>query len=137
MSVDFIDSNVFIYLFDESDAAKSSASQQVIQQALARGSGIISFQVVQETLNVLTMKLGASADDARRFFDAVLDPLWAIATTASLYTTALGLRERYLYSFYDSLIIAAAQASGATRLLSEDLRAGQRIGTLEIVNPFA
>lgn len=136
MSVDFIDTNVFIYLFDESDSQKREVSRGLINEALASGSGRISFQVVQESLNVLTTKLGASTDDAQRFYDAVLEPLWSIAPSTQLYKSALELRDRYRFSYYDSLIIAAARSAGAGRLISEDLPDGQVIGGMVITNPF-
>lgn len=136
MSVDFIDTNVFIYLFDETDPKKREVSRSLLNEALASGSGRISFQVVQESLNVLTTKLGASADDALRFFDAVLEPLWSVAPSSQLYKSALELRDRYRFSYYDSLIIAAAHSAGADRLLSEDLQDGQVIGEMVITNPF-
>jgi len=44
--------------------------------------------------------------------------------------------ERYGFRFYDSLIIASALASGATKLLSEDMQHAQRIDSLEFLNPF-
>jgi predicted nucleic acid-binding protein len=137
MSADFIDANVLIYLFDETDPQKQARAEQVVQGALATGSGVISFQVVHEVLNVLTKKLGASSDDARRFLDAVLAPLWAVGPSTGLYANALAVRARYGFGFYDSLIVAAASAAGCSRLLSEDLQAGQVIGDLTVVNPFA
>jgi predicted nucleic acid-binding protein len=55
-AVDFFDSNILIYLFDNANETKQAAAQRLISQALATDSGCISFQVVQETLNVLTQK---------------------------------------------------------------------------------
>ena len=136
MSADFIDANVLLNLFDETDERKRTTAQQVVQGALATGSGVISFQVVQEVLNVLTRKLGASSDDARRFLDAVLAPLWAVGPSTGLYANALAIRARYGFGFYDSLIVAAASAAGCSRLLSEDLQAGRVIDDLTVVNPF-
>jgi len=54
----------------------------------------------------------------------------------ALYRRALEIKPRYGYSFYDSLIIAAALTAGCRRVYSEDLQHGQRIGQLTIVNPF-
>ena len=136
MSGNFIDSNIFIYLFDETDADKRRAAETLVQEALETGTASISFQVVQETLNTLTRKLGATRDDARRFMDAVLVPLWHIMPSRALYARALELRARYRFSFYDSLIIAAALEGGCTRLYSEDLQHGQRVERLVIENPF-
>ena len=56
MSVDnFIDTNVFIYLFDETSLGKSRIAEELIRQSLENGSGCISYQVVQETLNIVTL----------------------------------------------------------------------------------
>lgn len=137
MNVDFIDSNVFIYLFDEVDHHKRLIAERIVRGALTDGTGVISFQVVQETLNVLTRKLGASSADARRFLDAVLTPLWTTAPSPRLYADALDVRSRFGFSFYDSLIIAAAIDAGCARLLSEDLQTGQSLHGLTVVDPFS
>lgn len=136
---DFIDSNVFVYLVDPKDPAKRRTAEGLISASVERGSASISFQVVQETLNVMTRKLQTvlTIDDARRFLAEVLMPLWRIMPTRLLYERALDVQARYRYSYYDSLIIAAALTARCTRLYSEDLQHGQRIEGLTIVNPFA
>lgn len=52
------------------------------------------------------------------------------------YARALALQDRHRFSFYDSLIVAAALEAGCRRLLTEDLQHGQRIEGLRIENPF-
>ncbi len=138
MSVDFIDSNVFIYLFDEKDPRKRQRAERVVQQALESGTAVVSFQVVQETLNILVWKLrrAATRDDAQRFLDKVMVPLWRVMPSTALYQRALDVKARYAFSFYDSLIVAAALEANCTRLLSEDLQDQQRIDGLIIENPF-
>lgn len=136
MSTDFLDTNVFVYLFDEVDDRKRATAERMVADALASGTGVVSYQVVQEALNVLTRKLGASPSDARRFLDGVLAPLWRLGPSPDLYVRALEVRERYGFSFYDALVVAAALEAGCTRLLSEDLQHGQRIGDLIVVDPF-
>lgn len=138
MSGDFIDSNVIIYIFDESSPIKCATAKDIVRQAISSKSGCISYQVVQETLNVICCKLQASVsrDDAERFLRKVLFPIWKIMPSEGLYQRALDIRMRYGYSFYDSLIIGAALTAGCTRLYSEDLQHGQRIESLVIENPF-
>lgn len=136
MSADFLDTNVFLYLFDEVDARKRATAERLVADALAVGTGVVSYQMVQETLNVLTGKLGASPSDARRFLDGVLAPLWRVGPSPELYVRALEVRDRYGFSFYDALVVAAALDAGCTRLLTEDLQHGQRIGDLTVVDPF-
>ncbi len=133
----FIDTNVFIYLFDETDPEKQQRAENLVCESLNRGRGCISYQVVQETLNVVTRKLGARPESARLLLEDVLAPLWRINPTRSLYTQALRVHTQHGYSFYDSLIVAAALEAGCVRLYSEDMQHGQRVEQLTIVNPFA
>ena len=139
MSDRFIDSNVFVYLIDETGDPRRGVAESVVLEALRQGDTCISFQVVQETLNVYTQRaprLVAPAD-AGRFFDRFLQPLWTVMPTAELYRRALAIQARYRYHFYDSLIIAAALEGGCARLLTEDMQHGQVIDGLTIENPFA
>jgi predicted nucleic acid-binding protein len=53
-----------------------------------------------------------------------------------LHERALEIHERYHYSYYDSLIVAAALEAGCTRLFTEDMQDGQRIDGMTIRNPF-
>lgn len=138
MSVeDFLDTNVFIYLFDETDLAKRRRAEFLVHRSLEDGSGCISYQVVQETLNVVTRKLGARPQSARLLLDDVLAPLWQVNPTRALYARGLHVHAQYGFSFYDSLIVAAALEADCTRLYSEDLQHGQQVGHLTIHNPFA
>jgi predicted nucleic acid-binding protein len=73
---------------------------------------------------------------AAAYVDVVLSPLVRVPTTTVLMHRALDIQNRWRFSFYDSLIIAAALAAGCSRLLSEDLQHGQRIETLTVENPF-
>ena len=137
MSGDFLDSNVILYAFDSASGNKQDASRAIVAEALASNASI-SFQVVQEVLNRLTrLDAYGSWPDASLVLQDVLTPLWTVMPSQALYARALGIRGRYHYAFYDSLIIAAALEAGSERLYSEDLQHGQRIEGLTIINPFA
>ena len=137
MSVDsFIDTNIFIYLFDETSVEKSRIAEELIGQFLENGSGCISYQVVQETLNVVTRKLQASPEQARQLLDNVLEPLWRVNPSRALFRRGLGLQSRFQFGFYDSLIIAAALDAGCRTLYTEDLQHKQQVEGLTIVDPF-
>ena len=133
---DFLDTNVFVYLFDEADVVKQRQAEILVNSILVSRTGCISFQVVQETLNVLIGRLGTPVDRLRVLMDDVLFPLWQVYPSAVLYQDAISIQGRYGYSFYDSLIVAAALEAGCTRLYSEDLQHGQQVQRLTIVNPF-
>ena len=137
MSVEeFLDTNVLVRMLDETDEGKRQRAEQLVRRSIEMGTGCISYQVVQETLNVVTKKLGFSTRDARALLADVLTPLWRVYPSGELYERGLTLRGRYGFSFYDSMIIASAVESGCTRLYSEDLQHGQRIQSLTIENPF-
>jgi predicted nucleic acid-binding protein len=138
MSDNFIDSNVFVYLVDETGDRRRQVAEALVFRAIEARDACISFQVVQETLNVITSKLATPVrpEDAPIFFERFLAPIWTVMPSASIYLRALSVQARYRYSFYDSLIIAAALEAGCTRLLSEDLQAGQTIDGLRIEDPF-
>jgi len=138
MSADhFLDTNILMYLFDETDEEKSRTATSLVERSLAEGSGCISWQVVQESINVLTRKLAATPEDAKRFLDTVLQPLWLVYPSGSLYRNALDVRSRYRFGLYDSLIVASALEAGCHILFSEDLQDGQTIGNLTILNPLS
>ncbi|MCY4148353.1 MAG: PIN domain-containing protein [Gammaproteobacteria bacterium] len=103
---------------------------------MREGTGCISYQVVQETINVVTRKLRAKATQAHQFLEDVLVPLWSVNPTNRLYRCGLDIMQRYRFSFYDSLIVAAALEGKCRTLFSEDLQDGQTIEKLTIVNPF-
>lgn len=132
----FLDTNVFIYLFDDTDDRKRTSAENLVRQVLEDRNGCISYQVVQETVSVLTGKLNVAPFQVRRIYEHVLLPLWQVNPSGELYQRGLNLHARFGYRFYDSLIIAAAIESGCDTLYSEDLRHGQQIEDLTIRNPF-
>jgi len=135
---DFIDTNVFVYLFDRRADAKREIADSVVTRALIEGNAHVSHQVVQETLHVITSKITSpvSPDDAWTFFQQFMAPMWKLSPTPDLYRHGLAIQARYGFSFYDSLIVAAALDAGCSQLLSEDFQHGQRIEGLTVHNPF-
>lgn len=132
----FLDTNILLYVFDETDFDKRTRAEHLIQSAVREGTGCISYQVVQEALNVITRKLRATTAQAHQFLEDVLIALWLVNPTGRLYRYGLDIARRYKFSFYDSLIVAAAIDAGCEILYSEDLQDGQIIERLTIVNPF-
>lgn len=136
---DFLDTNILIYLFDDTDDRKRVRATELVRNGLESGNACISFQVVQEALNVLTRKLDppATVAEATQLLDEVLTPLWRVFPSPDLYRRGLDLQQRYSLSFYDALIVSAALEAGCTRLLSEDLQHGLRVEALTVKDPFA
>jgi len=134
----FIDTNIFVYSFDKTTPDKNSIAKKIISDALEHSKGLISFQVVQEFLNVALRKFQKplTFPDCDKYLGLVLEPLCDVFPDIELYHHALGIMERWQYSFYDSLIISAAIKADCSILYSEDLKHDQKIENLTIVNPF-
>ena len=134
----FLDTNIFVYSFDPPANHKARVATRLIATALSTGKGAISFQVVQEFLNLALRRalFPIKISDSEQYLTSVLHPILAVHSSKELYVEALHLQSRYKFSWYDSLIVAAALQAKSELLLSEDLQHGQKIGGLRIENPF-
>ncbi len=128
----FFDTNVILYAFRQDDTRS-----QVAETLLAAG-GILSVQVLNEFVAVARRKLDKSWEEVRRALDILRvfcpEP---VPLTAEIHERAVRIAERYGYSIFDSLILAAALHAGAGTLYTEDMRDGQTVDGLTIRNPFS
>lgn len=134
----FLDTNIFVYTFDRVAARKSEVADRLISVALDSGSGIVSYQVVQEFFNVAYRRFPEPMrpEQAEQFLLTVLRPLWAVHSSPALFHRALRLLARFRMQWYDSLIVAGALEANCAILYSEDFQNGQRFEHLEVRNPF-
>lgn len=139
MSAEFLpDSNVLLYSLDLRVPAKRAVALTLLDRALVGRRGVISWQVVQEFLNVVLHKPAGlePPEDLPEFLDRVLGPLCHVWPSVPLWRTTLGIQRESGYRLYDSLVVAGALEAGVDTLHSEDLQDGRRFGRLTIVNPF-
>jgi predicted nucleic acid-binding protein len=134
----FLDTNIFVYSFDQSAPAKARRAAQLIREALTTQKGVVSYQVVQEFFNVALKRFSKPmpAADAGQYLLAVFRPLLAVHPSQGLYAEALFLHAQSGLSWYDSLIVSAAIQARCEILFSQDLEHGQRFGALQVQNPF-
>ena len=134
----FIDTNIFVNSFDDSQPLKKEQALALIREALETGAGIISTQVIQEFLNVAVQKFAVpmKIEDAREYLRLVLNPLRQVYPDLALYESCLELQAETRCSFYDALILAAAIRGGCKVLYSEDLQDGQALRGVKIMNPY-
>ncbi|SMO92799.1 PIN domain-containing protein [Gracilimonas mengyeensis] len=134
----FLDTNIFAYAFDRTDVAKQEKASELIKTHLENGSGIISYQIVQEFINVSYRKFKnpMTLRELEQYIENVLSHMWEVYASKDLIYSAIGIKEQFKYSFYDSLIIAAALEAGCTTLYSEDLQHEQKVYSVQIVDPF-
>jgi len=100
--------------------------------------GVISYQVIQEFYNTMFKRFPnvLTPDDSERYLSKVLRRFSVVNSSTALFEQALELRNRYKFSWYDSLIVAAAIEAKCDLLYTEDLHHGQRFGELVVTNPF-
>jgi predicted nucleic acid-binding protein len=134
----FIDTNIFVYSFDDRQPEKKERAMALIQEALKTGTGMISTQVIQEFLNVATQKFAVpmKIEDAKAYLRFVMNPICQIYPDLSLYENCLELQAETKFTFYDALILAAAVQGGCNILYSVDLQDGQEVRGVKIVNPY-
>lgn len=134
----FVDTNILMYAHDASAGVKHDRAKAVIAELWSTRSGVVSTQILQE-LCVSMRRKAARPVDLKTAREIVTDYLaWDVhVNTGGSILEALELEERYRISFWDALVIQAAQASGAAVLYSEDLSDGQMYGAVRVVNPLA
>lgn len=134
----FLDTNIFAYSFDFTASEKKKIATNLIKELLQNGKGVISYQVVQEFINVSYRKFSSPMNQTEltRFIEDTLIHFWEVYASQDLILSGIGIKEQYNYSFYDSLIIAAALEAGCSTLYSEDLQHKQKIYSVQIINPF-
>ena len=134
----FLDTNIIVYSFDCENLSKQKVARDLISNALNKQSACISYQVIQEFLNVALNKFTnpLSNSDAQKYLTRTLEPLCEVFSSIPLYHKAIEIQERWKFSFYDSLIITAALLSDCAVLYSEDMQHEQKIEGLIIINPF-
>jgi predicted nucleic acid-binding protein len=132
----FVDSNILIYANDTDERAKQKLAIEALDELWRHDTGAVSVQVLQEFYNVVTRKMKSRVSKEQAQKVVLLYSQWCGVTTAHEVQTAFRIESTAKISFWDALIVACAQKSGATRILSEDLQHGQIIAGIEIANPF-
>ena len=131
----FIDSNILVYSLYGTDEQK-----QMIGKILSHQDNIpiLSIQVLKEFANVsIRKKLHKTSAELKKHLTKIKVSFTIAEITTDTILQALDIRDRYKYSFYDSLIIATALENKCVILYSEDLQHNQGIGKkMKIVNPF-
>ncbi len=134
----FVDTNVLVYRHDAADAAKQARAEDWITCIVDRHAGRLSFQVLQELYATLTRKLQPNLErQEARDIVGLLASWNPLAVDLPLVRRAWDLQDRYSLSWWDALIVAAAQNSASRVLLTEDLQHGQMFGTVRVIDPFA
>lgn len=131
----FADTNVVVCALVPDDDRKQAIAQRLLA-GLQGPRPVIGTQTLAETYHVLTRRKAWKPVEATKAL-RVLAELTVVVPSAETVLLALELAGKHHLSGWDALIVQAALQAGCDTLYSEDLQAGRRFGTLEIVNPFA
>lgn len=134
---EFFDTNILIYASDRSAPEKQDRARRLLKHAIENETGVVSAQVLSEFFMVVTRRIQEplSIEEAEQVIEQ-LAILPVVELDLALVRQAIGTCRRYQISYWDSLIVAAAERAGCTRVLSEDLTPGQIYHNVAVVNPF-
>jgi predicted nucleic acid-binding protein len=129
----FIDTNIWLYAFMDGDLHKKEAAQTFINGSRP----IISAQVINEVCVNLIKRANFPEAKIGELIETFYHKYNVVETQKELLRSASQLRQEYRLSYWDSMIIAAALASGVKTLYSEDMQDGLFVHeSLKIINPF-
>jgi predicted nucleic acid-binding protein len=131
----FIDTNIFIYAIDEFNPEKKERSRQVVKNAVENLTAVISTQVLQELYVAGTTKLGVDPWIMKSVVTS-LDKIETVVVDTDLIKEAVDTSILNRISFWDALVVAAAESAQCEILYTEDLNNGHVIRGVKIINPF-
>jgi len=134
----FVDTNIFIYARDAGESAKRPLAAKWLEYLWRERLGRTSMQVLSEYYVNVTRKLDPHLSPDEAWDDVSVLLAWnPLAVDKALLQRGWELHRRYQLSWWDSLVVGAAQLQSCTLLLSEDLHDGAVIGGVTVRNPFS
>lgn len=133
----FVDTNILIYGHDRDSGVKHERARQILLELWRDANGCLSVQVLQEFFVTVTRKItqplpaAVAREAVRAYLPWVRDP-----SDGEMVIRATEIAEAWQTSFWDGMVVAAAERAGADELLTEDLQHGQRIAGVLVRNPF-
>jgi predicted nucleic acid-binding protein len=133
----FLDTNILIYAHDMDAGVKHDAARSIVEKIWDDEAGIISTQVIQEFYVNVTRKMPKPISPVQARGIIINYFSWQVeAIEPHTILSASEIEEKYILSFWDSLIIATASQAEANKILTEDMNHGQIIEGILIENPF-
>ena len=133
----FMDTNVLVYAYDRRDVSKRSQAQELLTTGIEDETAVISVQVLGEFFTVVTQRIQnpLSTEEAQEAVN-LISVLPVMELDLALVRRAISTHLRYQISYWDALIVAAAESAGCAQIFSEDLNPGQSYHGIVVVNPF-
>jgi predicted nucleic acid-binding protein len=131
----FIDTNIFIYTLDQKDEKKRDLARKIVKKVVESHQPVISTQVVKEFYVVASNKLKADPIVVKNIIHNFHN-MEIVNNDLELIEQAIDISILSQLSFWDSLVIAAAEKANCEYVLSEDLNSGQSYRGVKVLNPF-
>lgn len=133
----FMDTNILVYAYDQHDTQKQTKAQGLLTDGIKQENLFLSVQVLGEFFNVVTRHIPQpmTPNEAKEIINTLsILPVQDIDMT--MVKRAIDTHEMYQISYWDSLIVSAAERAGCRLILSEDLSDGQTYHNILVNNPF-
>jgi predicted nucleic acid-binding protein len=132
----FIDTNILVYTLDQYDKSKQIIARDTIRNIIENDMAIISTQVLQEFYTICTTKLHFLPLRVKNYVHDYNVNLEVVQNTSEIVEKGIDISISSHISFWDALILAAAEYAKCSELITEDLNNGQMINGIKIRNPF-
>ena len=132
----FIDTNIFIYAYTKDCENKNKVSCDLLRDNVSRENIFVSVQILNEFYSIMA-KYKYSHSQIEYYLKEIIGQVNVIPLNLETVENCLKIKERYRFSWRDSLVLSSALESDCSILYSEDLQHGQTVeNSLKIVNPF-
>ena len=135
MSKIFIDTNILVYGLDSYNPNKQEKCRSLLRTLADDLRGVISTQVMQEFYVAATRKLGVDPLLTKDILHS-FERFEVVIITPEAIKDAVDCSIINRLSFWDALIVVAAESARCERVWSEDLNDGQVIRGVRIENPL-
>jgi predicted nucleic acid-binding protein len=132
----FIDTNILVYTVDKFDKTKQKIARELVKEAIINDTAVISTQVLQEFYNVCTVKLHMKPLKVKGYIHNYTKNIEVVQNGSTIIERGIDISILSQISFWDALLIAAAEFSNCVELMTEDLNDGQIVNGVKIKNPF-
>lgn len=133
----FVDTNILLYARDASEPEKQVLAAARLNELWEKRTGRLSIQVLNEYFVNATRKLDPGLSPEEAWDDIEALSVWEpLPLDLALITRTFAIQRRHQLSWWDSMIVAAAEAAGCARILSEDLSDGASYFGITVENPF-
>jgi predicted nucleic acid-binding protein len=133
----FLDTNILVYAYDQNEPRKQGIARKLITDGIKNENLLFSVQVLGEFFNVVTRHIPQpmTPGEAKEII-AIISFLPVQEIDSAMVNRAIDTHKRYQISYWDALIVSAAERAGCTSIFSEDLSHGQLYHSIAVLNPF-